>query len=59
MVVSCYTFVFEHLGNYFVFNSLSKAFLEVGIDIYNAILEAKKQNTPFNMQVLNADVLDW
>ena len=43
MLVSNYTFLFEHQGNFFAFNSLSRALIELNRDIY-LYLQNKQTN---------------
>ncbi len=58
MVVSCYTFAFEHIGQYYLYNSLSKALLEIDFELYDRISKSSNQGVDFDTNDLNGEFLE-
>lgn len=56
MILSNYTFLFENKGAYFMFNSLSKAFLEIDQESFAILVERQKTKTEISEDELDSDL---
>ncbi len=56
MILSNYTFLFENKGAYFIFNSLSKAFLEIDQESFGLLVERQKTKTEISEDELDSDL---
>ena len=58
MKVSNYTFLFENNNEYFIFNSLSKAFLEIDKESFDILLEKQKETSEISEQNIDKELFD-
>ena len=58
MKISNYTFLFENKGEFFIFNSLSKAFLQIDKESFDILLEKQKEKSEVSEQDIDKELFD-
>ncbi len=58
MILSNYTFLFENDGEYYAFNALSKAFLEIDSTSYDLLLAKQKTRAEITDEELDRELFD-
>ena len=56
MILSNYTFLFENDGEYYAFNALSKAFLEIDSTSYDLLLAKQKTRAEITDEELDKEL---
>ncbi len=58
MILSNYTFLFEHNEEYFMFNSLSRAFIEIDKDSFQLLLDRQKNKSKISKEQLDKELYE-
>lgn len=58
MILSNYSFLFENEGKFFIFNALSKAFLEIDNDSFTILLEKQKSKSQLLENEIDSDLYE-